>query len=112
MNLLKKALVIASSAMVIGASTLLPAQKASAWQSYEHLVEVKIPNGLNQSQADSWCTTRVHDTIAYAGGNFSDTSHGGVLAFFIWSRPYVWAHLSLKKCVINATSGYIQYGHP
>jgi hypothetical protein len=81
-------------------------KKVIAWTNEEHMItNFSIPSGLNQAKANNWCQNSVYPAIN-RNGNFSDGAHGGVIIFAKFARPYVWGHLNLRRCVINASWGY------
>jgi hypothetical protein len=88
---------------------------AHAWQSHEHMVTGAgsqnwvIPSNLNQAQADSWCRSTVYNNIDWQGGLMNDAAHNKLINFAKFSRPFVWGHLAQRRCVINATWGFIHY---
>ena len=103
-----KALVAAAavSAAVIGFPL---AQKALAWSAQDHLLaEFNIPTNLNQTQANTWCQDAVYWRTARASGTFVDAGHSGSITFAPFTRPYVFGHLNLRKCVIVASWGYLK----
>lgn len=85
-----------------------PAKAGWGYKDYEHPVETLTGNPT-QSNADKTCREYVYSKIDWTGGNFRDREHGYFMAFIQRSRPYVWAHLRNKHCVINASWGYFRY---
>ncbi len=109
---MKKHIIKSLSVTGIAVCSLLPfanpAKAGWGYQTWEHPVTT-FSGSLSQASADSLCRSYVYNRIDYYGGNFYDMEHSYWMAFAKFSRPYVWAHLNNRHCVINASWGYFRY---
>jgi hypothetical protein len=100
----------ATLAIITGIAPVSNQEPAMAWQSWEHLIaNFDVPSNFDQARADAACRNSVWREISAGGGRFDDLSHGGNITFVKASFPNVWAHLGYRKCVINASWGYVHW---
>jgi hypothetical protein len=100
-----------TSITALGILTFNDAAKAGwGYQSWEHPVTNFSSTGrISQDNANKICRDSVYWRIDWQGGNFYDMEHKYSMAFVKFARPYVWAHVQNRHCVINASWGYVRY---
>jgi hypothetical protein len=103
-----KSLAIAGIAVLGFLPFATPARAGWGYKAHEHPVTYFTGNP-SQSNADKYCRDYIYTQIDWRGGLFTDLEHGYRMSFTQFARPYVWAHLRNKHCVINASWGYVRW---